>query len=113
MPKTTKRKSVSETEKMITRSKTQKTEKEDPSKEREDQPEESDYNENSDQELTPFEVFMNSQPVKKMLNDYKIELLLVDETPEEKKEREENPDMPIVSMRNTTSKNINERLFEF
>lgn len=44
------------------------------------------------------------ETMQKNFEHYSNELLLVDETPEERKKIEEHPDRPVLAMRNTSSK---------
>ena len=93
-----------ETERMTTRSKSKKIEKEDPAEKNDGENTEKESSESNNEKFSPLEVLMNSDLVKQMLDYYETELLLVGDSPEERREREQHPERPIIAMRNTTSK---------
>lgn len=71
----------------------------------EDEDDESDNDEDDSPDCPEIQKLVsNDETMSELMSLYSRELYLVDETPEERKEIDENPDRPVLTMRNTSSK---------
>lgn len=75
-------------------------------KEDEEEEEVEEDDEASFEKFPELQKFMSLADVKKMFDYYERELLMVDETPEERKQYEDDPERDLVVMRNTSCKEI-------